>query len=135
MELSLDLFYEMFGDEDDLDLFYFGVFTTDITYTPPWQKEEENRETKETRENQVDADECFEKDVKPAYISMLEELKADAEKRKRDEEMKEEEIKKIQFWWFWLVNLIQNFLGCNDFDLCPLNTVMYFKFETGYVKI
>ena len=86
MELSLDLFYEKFGDEDDLDLF---------TYTPPWQKEEENSETKETRENQVDANEWFEKDVKPTYISMLEELKAEAERGKRDQETKEEEMKEL----------------------------------------
>ena len=35
--MSFDQFYERFGEEKGLDLFYFGVYSIDVMETPPWE--------------------------------------------------------------------------------------------------
>ena len=41
-EMSFDKFYEWFGEEKGLDLFYFGVYSIEETETPPWEEEAED---------------------------------------------------------------------------------------------
>ena len=38
-EMSFDKFYEWFGEEKGLDLFYFGVYSIEEMETPPWEEE------------------------------------------------------------------------------------------------
>ena len=40
--MSFDQFYERFGEEKGLDLFYFGVYSIDDKETPPWEMDGED---------------------------------------------------------------------------------------------
>ena len=37
--MSFDQYYEWFGEEKGLDLFYFGVYSIEEMETPPWEEE------------------------------------------------------------------------------------------------
>ena len=94
-EMSFDQFYEHFGEERGLDLFYFGVYSAiKERKTDPWE-DEEKEEGKEEEEAVIPTyNVCIE--------DMLENECKEARQEKEEAQRKEEEAKKKG----WLVQLV-----------------------------
>ena len=106
-KLSLDQFHHAFGGEDGIDLFYFGVYTTDIKVLPPWQEEENDKG--------ADSDDTEEKnkfDVDPTYGSLIEH---EQRKREKEEQEEKEKEKEVQRFWLSMISFIVIALGVSLF--------------------
>ena len=100
-ELSLNQFHQVFGEEDGIDLFYFGVYTTDIKGLAPWQ--EEKKKELIDKSNDTDDNDKNQFDVDPTYGSLIEHEKR---KREKEEQEKLEKEKTEQRFWLFIISFI-----------------------------
>ena len=89
-KFSLCQFHHAFGAEDGIDLFYFGVYTTDII--PPWLEAENDNK-------------C---DVDPTYGSLIELIEHEQRKREKEEQVQTEKEKAVQRFWLSIISFISN---------------------------
>ena len=102
-QMSFDQFYEQFGEEKGLDLFYFGVYSTGKERkTYPWEDEEkypwEEEEEAVIPTYNICVEDMLENECKEARQE-----KEEAQRKEEAWKKEEEEAKKKKGWfsWFW----------------------------------
>ena len=95
--VSYEKFFEAFGEDEGLDLFYFGIYSIDKSYVPTWQREDDQRDVINDHNEVKPAY----NEVRPAYSDMIGEEAKKAKEAKKAEEVKKNKTFKTYLWSFF----------------------------------